>query len=125
MRGYSGSIGSLTLTIISASAHTSSAEGMMVAPARSYRESSKPEPSPALRSTIQRCPASVSARTPAGVSPTRYSLSLISLRSPTITVVSLQSFSLGTRARLLSDRCSHRVGLELAKLQEVSFPLLE
>src|SRR5207237_7822028 len=71
------------------------------------------------------CPASVSARTPAGVRPTRYSLSLISLGSPTITVVCLQSFSLGTRARGFSDRCSHLVGLELIKLYEANFPLLE
>src|SRR5437764_7825510 len=125
MRGYSGSIGSLTLTIISASAHTSSAEGMIVAPASSYRESSKPEPSPALRSTTTLCPASASARGRAGVKPTRYSLSFISLGSPTITVVCLQSFSLGTRARGFSDRCSHLVGSELIKRYEANFRLLE
>src|ERR1043166_9683373 len=87
MRGYSGSIGSLTLTIIFAS---------------------PPTPPP-----------------PAGVRPTRYSLSLISLGSPTITAVCLQSFSLGTRARGSSDRCSHLVGLELVKLCEVNSELLE
>src|SRR5438128_12468543 len=59
---------------------------MIVAPARVYNGSSNPEPSPALFSTNTRCPASVKARTPAGVRPTRYSLSLISFGSPMITV---------------------------------------
>jgi hypothetical protein len=86
MRGYSGTIGSFTFTIISPSPQTSSAVAKMVAPARWYSESSKPEPAPALVSTITRCPASVKARTPAGVNPTRYSLSFISLGSPMITV---------------------------------------
>src|SRR5215213_540501 len=87
IRGYSGAIGSFTFTIISAVAQTSSAELTIVAPARSYSVSSKPEPSPALTSTRMSCPASLSARTPAGVSPTRYSLSLISLGRPTSTVL--------------------------------------
>ena len=36
MRGHSGSIGSFTLRIISASRHTLSASGAMVAPTRVY-----------------------------------------------------------------------------------------
>src|SRR5438132_11623882 len=59
---------------------------MEVAPAFWYKESSKPDPSPALCSTSTRWLASVNARTPAGVRPTRYSLSLISFGSPMITV---------------------------------------
>src|SRR5258708_5868922 len=94
MRGYSGAIGSFTLTIISASAQTSSADSIIVAPARWYKESSNPDPSPASFSTSTRWPASVSARTPAGVSPTRYSLSLISFGSPMITVFCSNCFGL-------------------------------
>src|SRR5438132_13077284 len=59
---------------------------MEVAPAFWYKESSKPDPSPAFFSTSTRWPASVNARTPAGVRPTRYSLSLISFGSPMIKV---------------------------------------
>src|SRR5712692_10341229 len=43
-----------------------------------------PEPSPAFVSTSTRCPALVSAFTPAGTSPTRYSLSFTSFGRPTI-----------------------------------------
>src|SRR4051812_28438651 len=94
MRGYSGAIGSLTFTIISALAQTSSAESIMVAPARSYSALSKPEPPPASVSTMISWPASLSARTPAGVSPTLYSLSLISLGRPTIKIHSPDTYVL-------------------------------
>src|SRR5437868_2576608 len=88
MRGYSDAIGSFTFTIMSALAQTSSTVGTIVPPARSYSGSSKLEPAPASVSTRTLWPASVSARTPAGVRPTRYSLSLISLGRPMITFYS-------------------------------------
>src|SRR5438876_7308592 len=54
-----------------------------------------PDPSPALVSTSTRCPALVSAFTPAGTSPTRYSLSFTSLGRPTIIVFSWWSVAGG------------------------------
>ncbi len=85
MRSYSGAMGSFTFTIISARFHTSSALWTSCAPTRSYSESGMPEPTPALVSTRTVWPALVSARTPAGTMPTRYSRVLISLGTPTIT----------------------------------------
>src|SRR5919106_4442928 len=46
------------------------------------------DPSPAPDSTNTRCPATASSRTPAGVTATRYSLSLTSRGIPTITAAS-------------------------------------
>ena len=82
IRGYSGAIGSLTLTIISPVCQTSSAVSSIVAPALTYCSSEKPEPSPADFCTKSSCPASFNACTPAGVNPTLYSLSLISFGNP-------------------------------------------
>ena len=74
----------MTLKIISARFHTSSAEARIEAPAPVYSESAIPDPTPAPASTTTLWPAAVSDRTPAGTSATRFSLSLISLGSPTI-----------------------------------------
>jgi len=84
MHGHSGSIGSFTLTIISAFAQTSAALDARVAPAARYASSPKPEPSPAPCSTSTVCPSPTSDSTPAGTSATRFSAVLISLGTPTI-----------------------------------------
>src|SRR5512135_2506332 len=86
MRFHSGSIGSFTLRIISALAHTSSTEPAMVAPTARYASSAKPEPNPAPCSTSTVCPSPTSASAPAGTSATRYSAVLISFGTPTIIV---------------------------------------
>src|SRR5262245_40936546 len=85
MRSYSDGTGSLTLRIMSAASHTSRAEGTNSAPARAYRSDDSDDPAPASCSTTTRCPAAVSSRAPSGVRATRYSLSLTSLGTPTIT----------------------------------------
>src|SRR2546422_5487404 len=84
MHGHSGSIGSFTLTTISALAHTSAALGTSVPPAARYASSANPEPSPAPCSTSTLCPSPTSDSTPAGTSATRCSAVLISLGTPTI-----------------------------------------
>src|SRR5256885_16444799 len=84
MHGHSGSIGSFTLTTISALAHTSAALGTSVPPATRYASSANPEPRPAPCSTSTLCPSPTSDSTPAGTSATRFSAVLISLGTPTI-----------------------------------------
>ncbi len=78
-RWYSAGIGSLTLTIRSAPAKTSSAGPTSVAPAAAYSSSVNREPAPAPACTSTRWPSCTSSATPSGVSATRFSLSLISL----------------------------------------------
>ena len=60
----------------------SSAVLSMRAPAASYSELENPEPSPASVSTRTVLPSCTNSCTPAGTSPTRYSLSLISFVKP-------------------------------------------
>src|SRR4030095_15361421 len=84
---YSDAIGSLTLTIISARDQTAAAELTISAPALTYSSSVMPDPSPALVSTSTLWPPEVSALTPAGINPTRYSLSLTSFGRPTIIIL--------------------------------------
>src|SRR6266508_2810450 len=57
------------------------------------------EPAPAPSSTRTWCPAAVSSRAPSGVSATRYSLSLTSLGTPTITVWPFPRPGCGKRTR--------------------------
>src|SRR4029450_3608770 len=83
MRGNSSAIGSFTFRMRSASPQTSSAEPSTPAPARSNSASRIELPSPAPRSISTRWPPSVSARTPAGVTATRYSWSFSSRGMPT------------------------------------------
>src|SRR5438105_4760907 len=84
MHGHSGSIGSFTLTTISALAHTSAAFGTSVPPAVRYASSANPDPIPAPCSTSTLCPSPTSDSTPAGTSATRCSAVLISFGTPTI-----------------------------------------
>src|SRR5712691_2648108 len=84
MHGHSGSIGSFTLTTISALAHTSAALGTSVPPATRYASSANPEPIPAPSSTSTLCPSPTSDSTPAGTNAIRCSAVLISLGTPTI-----------------------------------------
>src|SRR5712692_5410945 len=84
MHGHSRSMGSFTLTTISALAHTSAALGTTVAPAARYASSANPEPIPAPCSTSTLWPSPTSDSTPAGTSATRFSSVLISLGTPTI-----------------------------------------
>src|SRR2546425_6856807 len=84
MHGHSGSMGSFTLTTISALVHTSAALGTTVAPAARYASSANPEPIPAPRSTRTLCRSPTSDSTPAGTSATRCSAVLISFGTPTI-----------------------------------------
>src|ERR1035437_5979606 len=72
-------MGSLTLTTVSELIQTAPASPTISAPALWYSASGKPDCAPAWVSTSTVCPASLSAFTPAGVTPTRASLSLISL----------------------------------------------
>src|SRR4051794_39914943 len=81
----SSSCGSLTLRTISAAPQRSSRDERTSAPAWEKRSSGSAEPSPARDSTRTRCPARTSSRTPSGVAATRYSLSLTSRGTPTIT----------------------------------------
>src|SRR5213596_1346058 len=84
MHGHSGSIGSFTLTTISALAHTSAAFGTSVAPAARYASSANPEPTTAPCSTSTVCPSPTSDSTPAGTSATRCSAVFVSVGTPTI-----------------------------------------
>src|SRR5262245_7596816 len=65
---------------------TSAAEPTISAPARSYRCCGMLDPEPAPSWINTWWPAAVSSRAPSGVRATRYSLSLTSLGTPTITV---------------------------------------
>src|SRR4051812_45599535 len=67
---------------MSALPQTSLALPTILAPASLKSSSAMEEPMPALVSTITLCPASIMALTPAGVMPTRYSLSLTSFGTP-------------------------------------------
>src|SRR5260221_7529921 len=82
-RRRSPACGSFTLTIMSAPAKTSSAFAAIVAPASRYAASSTPMPCPASCSTATLCPRVTSSCTDAGVSPTRFSNTLISFGTPT------------------------------------------
>src|SRR5204862_8250851 len=84
--GHSGSIGSFTFRIISAFAHTASAEGTICAPTARYASSLNPEPSPAPCSTSTVWLSLASDSAPAGTSATRFSAVLISFGTPTITL---------------------------------------
>src|ERR1035437_1248884 len=93
-------MGSFTLTTVSDLPHTGPASPTISAPAFWYSSSGKPDCAPAWVSTSTVWPASVSAFTPAGVTPTRASLSLISLGTPMIIAVSpvrIESGSVGCR----------------------------
>src|SRR6266545_965712 len=57
------------------------------------------EPAPAPSWTRTWCPAAVSSRAPSGVSATRYSLSLTSFGTPTITALPLPRSGRGKRTR--------------------------
>ena len=85
MRLYSGSMGSLTFSSRSASAHTSSAVSMIFAPAAVKSASWIADPSPAPFWISTSWPRCTSSLTPAGVMATRYSLFLISVGMPTRT----------------------------------------
>src|SRR5439155_346462 len=86
MHGHSASIGSFTLTTISAFAHTSAALGTSVPPATLYASSTNPQPTPAPCSTSTLCPSPTSDSTPAGTSATRCSAVLISFGTPAMIV---------------------------------------
>ena len=90
-RWYSAAIGSLTLTIRSAPAKTSSALATSFAPAAANSESENREPAPASVSTSTSWPACTSSATPSGCTDTRFSLSLISLGTPTTRFCTLHS----------------------------------
>src|SRR5512140_2524511 len=75
--------GSFTLMTMSAPSKTSLAVAVIFAPAATYSASWNPEPVPAWVSTTTAWPAATRALAPAGVSPTRFSLFLISLGHPT------------------------------------------
>src|SRR6266511_309479 len=130
MSSYSDGTGSLTLRIMSAWRHTSSAEPTNSAPARLYRSPCSDEPSPAPSWTSTWWPAAVSSRAPSGVSATRYSLSLTSLGTPTITVWPFPRPGCGKRTRpgddagVASDRLdrAHEPGARHAL--ELVFPAL-
>jgi len=89
MREYSCSIGSLTLSSSSASAHTLSAVVTISAPAALKSLSEMAEPSPAPAWMITSWPRRVSSATPAGVMATRNSLFLTSVGTPTSMVAPL------------------------------------
>src|SRR5262245_2229897 len=79
----SSGCGSFTPSTISDASKTALASGRIVAPWASYSLSGIVLPSPAPDCTSTSCPRSVSSRTPAGVSDTRYSSVLISVGTPT------------------------------------------
>src|SRR5580704_11876352 len=89
-------MGSLTLTTTSDLPQTKSASPTISAPAFWYSASRKPDCVPACVSMSTLWPASVSSFTPAGVTPTRASLSLISLGTPTIMADSFPASLLGS-----------------------------
>src|SRR5207244_4481742 len=108
MHGHSGSIGSFTLTTISALAHTSAALGTSVPPATRYASSANPEPIPAPCSTSTLCPSPTSDSTPAGTNAIRCSAVLISFGTPTI--IAAPSSSARRRAR--SSRVNSRLAVD-------------
>ena len=81
---YSTACGSFTFIIMSACANTAAASGSSCAPAAVNSASGKPLPSPAAACTSTLWPACTRVSTAAGVSATRYSLSLISFGTPII-----------------------------------------
>src|ERR1700694_474334 len=68
--------------IISASRHTASASGPILAPTDAYAETGKPLPSPAPFSIITVWPPEISDSAPAGTSATRFSFVFISFGTP-------------------------------------------
>src|SRR4029078_1793989 len=76
-------MGSLTLTIKSVAANTSSAVPTTRAPAATYSSSGKPQPDPAPACTTTSRPSQTSSTTPSGCTDTRPSFSLISFGTPT------------------------------------------
>src|SRR6267378_1208291 len=83
MRPNSPDWGSLTLQTTSARSHTSSAVAAIWAPARRYSSSviADSAPAPACTTTVE--PWWTSSETPSGVTDTRYSLTFVSLGTPT------------------------------------------
>src|SRR5437868_13786497 len=117
---YSLGTGSLTFTIISARAQMSAAFSTIFPPATSYRASAIPLPTPAPFSISTWCPRAVSAATPPGTSPTRYSRVLISFGQPMI-ISSLRSrFALRKRAAE-DSRQSPRVKLRRVEMLKLLF----
>src|SRR5215211_7760045 len=102
--GYSGGIGSLTLSSSSDSAHTSSTDAICT-PTRLYALSANALPTPAPASTTTSWPRRVSSSAPAGVSATRYSSGLISFATPIRT--SAQPYALAERVRSV-ETCAGR-----------------
>src|SRR2546430_1013817 len=84
IRPYSEAIGSFTLTIMSARDQTSAAFSTIFAPAVSYALSGIPLPTPACFSISTVWPRPVSAATPPGTRPTRYSRVFTSVGQPMI-----------------------------------------
>jgi hypothetical protein len=82
IRGHSTLMGSFTLMIISAAAHTSSAVGRICAPTAVYCASSKPAAEAGALLHIHLWPAATSASAPAGTRAMRFSLVLISFGMP-------------------------------------------
>src|ERR1039457_470934 len=111
-------MGSLTLTTISDFPHTYPASPTISAPASWYSASRNPDSAPAWVSTSTKCPASVSAFTPAGVTPTRASLSLISLGTPMIMICSCQ-LDAGRRRPGSEENCHLLRVVDLRPLQLV------
>src|SRR3954468_17135876 len=85
-RPTSEGCGSFTPRTRSACAKSSGASGATRAPCASYSASGMDEPSPAPDCTSTSCPCSASSRAPAGVSATRYSSTLVSVGTPTLTI---------------------------------------
>src|SRR3954463_5350524 len=83
MRPNSPAWGSLTLQTTSPRSHTSAALSTISAPARRYSSSVMAAPTPAPVSTTTTEPRWTSSDTPSGVTDTRYSLTLVSLGTPT------------------------------------------
>src|SRR2546430_10875348 len=108
-------MGSFTLTIISARAQTSVDFSIILAPATSYAASAIPLPRPAPFSISTWCPRPVSAATPPGTRPTRYSRILISFGRSEEHTSELQSQSnLVCRLLLEKKHGDHRVQLLLS-----------
>src|SRR5689334_21924417 len=87
--------------IRSAAANTSSASGRIFAPASTYSSSLNREPLPAPDCTTTWCPWCTSSTTPSGVRATRFSLSLISLGTPTTSALTMSPLGRGVSDQLL------------------------
>src|SRR3954468_3711987 len=111
-RPYSGAIGSLTLSSMSACSQTSSTPAIR-APTAVYWSSWNALPSPAPVSTSTSWPRRTSSRAPAGVSATRYSSVLISRTTPIF--ISLSCRLGGVEAQKEQERRERRRVLELAE----------